>query len=59
MLDKALHSACIPHRPEVHLASTIKIVEIGGGLAGLIDSGPLARQSRRTLGLRASHACWP
>lgn len=28
----------------------------GGGLAGLIDSGPLARQSRRTRGLGARQA---
>lgn len=46
----------IPHRPKVHLASPIKIVKRGGGLAGLIDSGPLARQSRRTQGLGARQA---
>lgn len=35
---------------KVHLASTIKIVRRGGGLVRLIDSGLLARQSRRTQG---------
>lgn len=44
------------YRPQVHLAGSIKIVGGGGGLAGLIDSGPLARQSRRTEGLGARQA---
>lgn len=45
-----------PLRAKVHLVSTIKIVKRGGGLAGLIDSGPFARQSRRTESLEARQA---
>lgn len=49
-------NACIPLRAKVHLVSTIKIVKRGGGLEGLIDSGPFARQSRRTESLEARQA---